>query len=195
MLIGLTGGIGSGKSVISRELHSIGYRVYDTDSDAKRLIVEDLQIRQQMETLFGKEVYKDGIYQTHIVADKVFADKSLLAALNAIVHPAVKQDILHWTRHHNQAICFVECAILYSSGIYTLCDKFVAVTAPEAIRLERTIARDHSDVEKVRARMQAQDVEQDILRAYIIINNDGTTPIPTLCQQILAKIIDSNYWL
>ena len=64
----------------------------------------------------------------------------------------------------------------------------MAITAPEAIRLERTIARDHSDIDKVRARMRAQRVEQDIERADIIINNDGTTPIPTLCQQILEKI-------
>ena len=193
MLIGITGGIGSGKSVISKELRRMGYAVYDTDNEAKRLVVEDLQVRQQIEVLFGTEVYKDGIYQTHIVAEKVFADNSLLAKLNTIVHPAVRADILRWAKnttphdtiHPTPTLHFIECAILYTAHLDQLCDKVVAITAPEEIRLKRTIARDHSDRDKVRARMRAQEVEQDIQRADIVINNDGTTPIPTLCKEIL----------
>ena len=96
MIIGITGGIGSGKSTIAKQLREMGYAVYDTDSEAKRLIVEDVNLRKQMEQLFGKEVYKDGVYQTAMVAQRVFADKSLLARLNAIVHPAVRADILRW---------------------------------------------------------------------------------------------------
>ena len=195
MLIGITGGIGSGKSVISKELRQMGHAVYDTDNEAKRLIVEDLQVRQQIEVLLGKEVYQDGIYQTHIVAEKVFADNSLLAKLNTIVHPAVKADILRWSLGMKEPqnlevkeFHFIECAILYTAHLDEICDKVVAVTAPEEIRLTRTIARDHSDIDKVRARMRAQEVEQDIQRADIVINNDGTTPIPTLCQQILENI-------
>ena len=214
MIIGITGGIGSGKSVISKELRRMGYPVYDTDKEAKRLIIEDAQVRQQIMALFGPEAYKDGVYQTAFVAEKVFADTSLLAQLNAIVHPSVKQDILKKFRssgvqefrseplNSNSAtsepseplnsplgdLLFLECAILFTAHLDDICDKVVAITAPEAIRLERTIARDHSDIDKVRARMRAQRVEQDIERADIIINNDGTTPIPTLCQQILEKI-------
>ena len=96
MIIGLTGGIGSGKSTIAKQLREMEYAVYDTDSEAKRLIVEDATVRRQMEQLFGKEIYADGIYQTALVAQRVFADKSLLAQLNAIVHPAVRADILRW---------------------------------------------------------------------------------------------------
>ena len=94
MIIGITGGIGSGKSVIAKQLRQMGYEVYDTDSEAKRLIVEDAHVREQMTALFGEEVYQDGIYQTSFVAQQVFADKNLLAKLNAIVHPAVKADII-----------------------------------------------------------------------------------------------------
>ena len=93
MIIGLTGGIGSGKSTIARTLREMGFAVYDTDSEAKRLIVEDVQVHEQIEQLFGKEVYKDGVYQTALVAQRVFADRSLLSQLNTIVHPAVKADI------------------------------------------------------------------------------------------------------
>ena len=193
MIIGITGGIGSGKSVIAKQLRKMGYSVYDTDSEAKRLIVEDTHVRQQITDLFGEEVYQDGIYQTALVAQRVFADKGLLAQLNAIVHPAVKADIGNWVsepsdseaiRQHSNLL-FIECAILYQAGFDTLCDKVVAVTAPEDVRLARVIARDHSTIDKVRARMRAQEADKDLARADIVINNDGTTPIPTLCEEII----------
>ena len=200
MIIGITGGIGSGKSVIARPLRKMGYSVYDTDSEAKRIIVEDATVREQMTALFGEEVYKDGVYQTALVAQQVFADKNLLAKLNAIVHPAVKADIISKFRslgvtsepsapseplNNDSGLFFIECAILFQAGFDVLCDKVVAVTAPEDIRLERVIARDHSDIDKVRARMRAQEAEKDLQRADIVINNDGTTPIPTLCEEII----------
>ena len=194
MIIGITGGIGSGKSVIARQLRKMGYSVYDTDSEAKRIIVEDATVREQMTALFGEEVYQDGVYQTALVAQQVFADKNLLAKLNAIVHPAVKADIISKFRSlgvlseplkRDSGFFFIECAILFQAGFDVLCDKVVAVTAPEDIRLERVIARDHSDMNKVRARMRAQEAEKVLARADIVINNDGTTPIPTLCEEII----------
>ena len=200
MIIGITGGIGSGKSVIAKQLRKMGYSVYDTDSEAKRIIVEDATVREQMTALFGEEVYQDGVYQTSFVAQQVFADKNLLAKLNAIVHPAVRQDILRKFRSSegsdaaellfrgSEVLFFIECAILYTAHLNELCDKVVVVTAPEEVRLARTIARDHSDIDKVRARMRAQNVEEDLNRADIIINNDGNTPIPILCEQILKEL-------
>ena len=197
MIIGITGGIGSGKSVIARQLRKMGYSVYDTDSEAKRIIVEDATVREQMTALFGEEVYQDGVYQTALVAQQVFADKNLLAKLNAIVHPAVKADIISKFRSlgvlseplkRNSGLFFIECAILFQAGFDVLCDKVVAVTAPEDIRLERVIARDHSDMNKVRARMRAQEAEKVLVRANIVINNDGTTPIPTLCEKIILQL-------
>lgn len=201
MIIGLTGGIGSGKSTIAKHLREMGYAVYDTDSEAKRIIVENAAVRQQIEQLFGKEVYADDVYQTTLVAQRVFADKSLLAQLNAIVHPAVKADIKCWslrinnTTSHYTTIdhtkpCFVECAILYQAGFETLCDKVVMITAPEKVRLERVIARDHSTINRVRARMRAQTAEKDLQRADIIINNDGITPISTLCETIIHLLTE-----
>lgn len=197
MIIGITGGIGSGKSTIAKQLRAMGYAVYDTDSEAKRLIVEDTQVRQQIEQLFGSEVYKDGVYQTALVAQRVFADHSLLAKLNAIVHPAVRADIGRRVSGHasresrveNQKnLFFIECAILYQAGFDSLCDKVVAVTAPEDVRLQRVIARDHSSSDKVLARMRAQQAEEILQRADIIINNDGQTSILTLCEEILRFI-------
>ena len=203
MIIGITGGIGSGKSVIAKQLRQMGYVVYDTDSEAKRIIVEDATVREQMIALFGEEVYQDGVYQTSFVAQRVFADKTLLAKLNAIVHPAVKADIISKFRssgvlsepsapseplNSDSDHFFIECAILYQAGIDTLCDKVVVVTAPEDLRLERVIARDRSDINKVRARMRAQEAEKDLQRADIVINNDGETPILTLCEEIILQV-------
>ena len=194
MIIGITGGIGSGKSTIAKQLRQMGYEVYDTDSEAKRLIVEDAHVREQITALFGPEAYKDGVYQTAFVAQQVFADKNLLAKLNAIVHPAVKADIISKFRSlgvlseplkRNSGLFFIECAILFQAGFDVLCDKVVAVTAPEDIRLERVIARDHSEMNKVRARMKAQEADKDLARADIIINNDGQVSIRTLCEEIL----------
>ena len=197
MIIGLTGGIGSGKSTIAQGLRQMGYAVYDTDSEAKRLIVEDENVRTQMVQLFGNEVYANGVYQTALVAQRVFTDRSLLAQLNAIVHPAVRADILRWATMQDSpsfrkglgvGICFVECAILYQAGFDALCDKVVAVTAPEEVRLARVLARDHSTIDKVRARMRAQEAERDIERADIVVNNDGQTLIPTLCEEIILLV-------
>lgn len=188
MIIGITGGIGSGKSVIAKQLRRMGYAVYDTDSEAKKLILEDKEVRRQIEQLFGSEVYAHGVYQTAWVAQQVFADKSLLAKLNTIVHPAVKADILRWnTSLRNTSpnnLMFVECAILYQAGLDTLCDKVVAITASEDIRIQRVIARDHSTIDQVRARMRAQNAEQFLQRADIVINNDGYIPVTELCSRI-----------
>ena len=194
MIIGLTGGIGSGKSTIAKQLREMGYAVYDTDSQAKRIIVEDEQVRQEIEQLLGKDVYADGVYQTSVVAQRVFASPVLLEQLNAIVHPAVKADILRWEAGQSstasgEEICFVECAILYQAGFDGLCDKVVAVTASEELRLARVIARDRSSIDKVRARMRAQDANQDLKRADIVIHNDGQTEIPTLCEQIISELL------
>ena len=197
MIIGLTGGIGSGKSTIAKQLRAMGYAVYDTDSEAKRLIVEDAHVREQMEELFGKEVYADGVYQTALVAQRVFTDKPMLAKLNAIVHPAVKADITRWATMQDSpsfrkglgvGLFFVECAILYQAGFDELCDKVIVVTAPKELRLARAVARDHSTIEKVRARMRAQETEKDILRADLVVNNDGQISIPTLCEEIIRQL-------
>lgn len=187
MIIGITGGIGSGKSTVARGLRAMGYMVYDTDYEAKRLITEDMHVRQEIEDLLGKDVYKDGVYQTKLVAQRVFSDPALLSQLNKIVHPAVKADILRWQAAHDKEgkqLLFVECAILYQAGFDKLCDHVVAITAPEEIRIQRTMVRDHTSMDKVVARMRAQDTSNALQHAELVVNNDGKTEIMTICLQI-----------
>lgn len=189
MLIGLTGGIGCGKSTIAAELHNMGYPIYDTDSRAKQIIITNPMVRSQVELLFGSEVLDGDVYHTELVAKQVFHHPELLERLNRIVHPAVAFDVQEWARmeikdHPDQPFCFVESAILFESGLNKVCDHVIAITAPEELRIQRTIARDHTDINKVRARIRAQETALDISRADYIVNNDGTTPVPTLCTQI-----------
>ena len=188
MIIGLTGGIGSGKSAIARGLQQMGYRVYDTDSEAKRLLETDADLQARVKDLLGDECYADGHYQTAVVAAKVFADADLLHQLNALVHPAVQEDIMH------RASCIVnhlivESALLFESGLNQICDTTIAVIAPEELRLQRVIARDKTDINKVRARMRAQmsDAER-AAKADLVVCNDGTLTIEQLCRYITQHL-------
>ena len=183
MIIGITGGIGSGKSTIAKELAKRGFVIYDCDQEAKRIIAEDKAVQVSIIELLGQEAFVNGVYNTAYVAQRVFEDSKLLAALNGIVHPKVKEDIV---RHKPD---FVESAILFEAGIDELCDKIVVVEAPEEVRIERTINRDYQGqatpdiINKVRARIRAQKTSASVSqRPVLTVNNDGVS--------VLSGIID-----
>ncbi len=187
MIIGITGGIGSGKSTIARALAARGFAVYDCDREAKRIIAENKDVQQQIIALLGPEAFVNGVYNTAYVAQRVFAEPELLERLNQIVHPAVKEDILE------KQPDFVESAILYEAGLDAICDKIFVIEAPEDIRIARTIARDyHGDaspenIDKVRARIRAQlsssPLHGGTERGFILIN-DGQKSIDELADEI-----------
>lgn len=156
MIIGITGGIGSGKSTIAQRIAQDGFLLYDTDKEAKRLIVEDTQLRTAIVNLLGADVYQGDTYLTHVVAQRVFANPQLLSKLNALVHPAVKRDIEKTVLLYPSTPLLLESALLFESGLNQICDRVIVVTAPEEIRIARTIARDHTTEQKVRDRMAAQ---------------------------------------
>lgn len=200
-LIGITGGIGSGKSTLATELQRLGYAVYDTDKEAKRIIVSNPMVRSQVELLFGSAVYDGDRYLTQRVSQQVFKHPDLLDRLNKVVHPAVAFDLQQWVKRQKEIgrekrdICFVESAILFESGLDHLCEKVVAVTAPIDIRIERTLRRDYeglhtqAHIEAVRARIHAQMSDEERIRlADITVVNDGNTPITILAQEIIEKI-------
>ncbi len=160
-------------------------------------------MRSQIELLFGSDVFDGDTYLTNKVAAQVFADPTLLDRLNHIVHPAVRYELEHWYQKGchfrgkpTEGAFFVESAILYESGLYQLCDQVVDVIAPEEIRIARVIARDHTDIDSVRARIRAQEAARQKwlpLRGKpsgrgFFLNNDGTTPIPDLVHQLLQQI-------
>ena len=169
-MIGITGGIGSGKSTIAHELAQRGYTVYDCDREAKRIITEDPEVRKAIIDLLGEEAFAGGTYNTAYVAQRVFENSSLREALNAIVHPAVGKDILQ------RQPDFIESAILFESGLNRLCDKVIVIDAPEEIRIARTLNRNYD----VRARIRAQKIPTGDLT----IHNDGTESIASLVDKI-----------
>ena len=191
MIVGITGGIGSGKSTIARELVKRGFAVYDCDREAKRIIAENPDVQKEIIDLLGKEAFiyhlSSIIYNTDYVAKRVFADPHLLKELNRIVHPAVKADILSSFTSHLSPL-FLESAILFESGLNLLCNRIIVIDAPEDIRIARTIGRDYkgemteANINKVRARIHAQHIPQGDLTLL----NDGHTPIPELVDEILA---------
>lgn len=193
-LIGITGGIGSGKTTLARVLEQRGYAVYFSDIEAKRIIVENPAVRSQIEYLFGSDVFENNCYRTDIVSKAVFRDPTLLHKLNQIVHPAVCFDVHHWAVRQievigNANICFVESALLFESGLSKECQLVVNVTAPESIRIRRTAQRDNISEEEIKARIDTQLTDRDrSSRSDIIINNDGSSNVDTLVDNMLYNI-------
>lgn len=187
MIIGITGGIGSGKSTIAAELARRGYRVYDCDREAKRIVAENKEVQQAIIHLLGEEAFINGLYNTQYVAKRVFEDKQLLAQLNAIVHPAVAEDIKANSQQLTaNSLLFIESAILYESGFDRLCDRVVYVDAPEELRVARTVARDHCDAEQVCARIRSQQTQPH--KEAIVLMNDGSVSVAQLAEQILLTL-------
>ena len=185
MVIGLTGGIGSGKSAIARLIAEHGYPVFDTDTEAKRLIVEDPELKKSMASLLGDDVYDGATYRRNIAAKRIFADNSLREKVNKAVHPAVARAITQ----RSDKVLFVECAILFESGLDKLCDTTVAVTAPDELRIRRVMLRDNTDEEQVRARMKTQMSDKERSKAAdIVICNDGRETLPALVHELFNQL-------
>ncbi len=191
MLTGLTGGIGSGKSTVAKCLRGMGYAVYDCDSQAKRILIDNEEVRRKIKDLFGEAAYdeKDGhiCYNTKLVAAEVFGDSGKLQQLNAIVHPAVCEDVTKWSK--GREVCFVESAILYESHLNEICDKVVAVVAPMDLRIKRTMQRDRAEEEQVRRRIASQLSDEWLIEhADFIVHNDETQSVETLATEIITFI-------
>lgn len=185
--IGITGGIGSGKSVVSRLLRLLGIPVYISDEEAKRLMATDEGIRAELVALLGGEVYREGTLNKALLASYLFAGPDHARRVNAIVHPRVRDDFRAWAKAHEGAgLVAMESAILYEAGFRDEVDRVVMVYAPEETRIERATRRDaasRAGVEK-RIRSQMGDEEKRRLADYVLVN-DGKRP---LIPQVLALI-------
>ncbi|MDD4197898.1 MAG: dephospho-CoA kinase [Paludibacter sp.] len=178
MVIGITGGIGSGKSTLSKLIHRQGYPVYDTDKEARRLQDEDAILVQQIKSLFGENIYADGKLNRPAVAALVFNNTELLQKLTALVHPAVKQDFIKWKGNYNsEDLIFIEGAVLFEGKFDLLTDKIILVTASEDIRIQRVMHRDGISREQVLSRIKNQipDTEK-ALKSDLVINTDRGLP-------------------
>lgn len=170
--VGITGGIGSGKSTVCRLFEQNGIAVYDSDARAKALMAEDATLREQLVEAFGAECYNEQGLNRAYLAGRVFGDEAELQRLNGIVHPAVKEDFRRWADVQRGAYVVLESAILFESGFDTQVDTTLAVMAPMEERLRRTVERDGVDCEAVRRRMEHQlsDDELHARAARTIVN-------------------------
>lgn len=170
--VGITGGIGSGKSVVSGMLRDRGVAVYTSDSRAKDIMATDEGVRKQLVERFGAEVFGSGELNRAYLAERVFTSRDELAALNAIVHPAVLADFECWAEAQEGDYVVLESAILFESGFDRCVDVAVAVMAPEELRIERVMGRDGVTREQVEERMRNQftDDERCSRSKYAVVN-------------------------
>jgi len=173
--VGLTGGIGSGKTTIANlfALH-FSIPIYIADTKAKELVANNKQLQQEIVTLLGEEAFVEGRYNTAFVAQEVFSNKDKLDKLNAVIHPYVQQDFLQWKQSQQAPYVIKEAAILFESGSYRDCDFIIMVTAPLEERIKRVMLRDKIDRETVEKRIKNQwnDEKKIELSTFVIENRD-----------------------
>ncbi|MCL6461721.1 MAG: dephospho-CoA kinase [Flavobacterium micromati] len=185
-IIGLTGGIGSGKTTIANYFHAFGIPIYIADDEAKKLM-DSYELKNAVQNTFGKAIMENGIMSREKLAKIVFDNPEDLEKLNAIVHPAVKSHFKKWLSQHKAAAYIIyEAAILFESGSFKNCDYIVTVTAPIETRIERVIKRDNSSREKILKRMDAQWTDtQRISKSDFIIQNLNTEEAKQEIKKIL----------
>ena len=173
-IVGLTGGIGSGKTTVANFFKDLGVPVYITDDAGKRLMATSEAVKKAVVDLFGKDAYIEGSLNRKLIAAEVFNDAEKLEQLNQIVHPAVAKDFSEWLSLQEFPYVIYEAAILFEAGGYKKCDLVLLVTAPKNSRLERVQKRDQSSLPEIEARMQHQwsDEQKQELANYEILNID-----------------------
>ncbi len=189
--IGITGGIGSGKTVVSRLLGLLGIPVYISDTEAKRLMMSDRMIHKELVELIGPEVYAGGILDRQLLASYIFGNREHLRRVNAIVHPRVRTDFRKWaeTQASSHKLVGIESAILLEAGFAADVDVLAVVYAPLEVRITRAMKRDASTREAVESRIRQQmDDEQKLASADFVIINDGETALIPQVLQLASSL-------
>ena len=190
IVIGITGGIGSGKTTISNILKEMGYPVFDCDKKAKFLCDIDPYVMKNIRDAFGKDIYVNNILNREKLARIVFNDKESLDKLNSIVHPKTREYMYDFIiAQMDNDICFVESAIMFESELNKLMDKIISVTAPQDVRIDRVIKRDNTTKEKVLERINNQmNEEERLLQSDIIISTHQ--PLDNI-REILSHLVET----
>lgn len=190
-LIAITGGIGSGKSVVARLVQVMGHEVYDCDSRAKALMTENDEVRHRLIEAFGTETYhNDGTLNRQHLSEVAFSDDKALARLNGTVHPATARDMQQWAQRQADSgarVAFVETALLRTAGLDRLVDEVWHVTAPASVRIPRVMARSGLTEQQVRERIAAQSVEDALATGEQPIINDDVTAVLPQVLNLLSK--------
>ena len=180
--IGLTGGIGVGKTFVAELFQQMGFPVFNADIEAKKCMVEDDKLMTAVQLAFGKNIYVNGILQKEELAKIVFNNEVALAKLNALVHPVVKQKFEDWCKGKTAKLVIKEAAILFESGANLGLDAVICVSATETLRIARVQKRDESSVEDIKSRMNKQmpQAEKEKLADFIVVNNGENLLLPQI---------------
>ena len=181
--IGLTGGIGSGKTTVAKIFKQLGIPVYLSDDRAKALMLENESLRKSLIGLFGEQAYVDGVLNRAYLASIVFSNDEALTKLNELVHPILQKDFELWSSHQQSPYIIKEAAILLESGANKGLDKIVLVEAPKELKISRVVQRDHVEYEDVLARMNKQwtDSQKREHSDYVVSNDEKSS----LLEQVL----------
>jgi len=193
IIVGLTGGIGTGKTTVANMFIELGIPIYIADVEAKKLMNSSKVIKRELIQLFGTNTYSDGKINKAFLADKIFNDKDLLVKMNAVVHPKVKTHFKKWIKIQRSLYVIYEAAILFENGGYKECDYIITVTAPETVRIQRIIQRDNSTKQSVRAIMDNQwnDAKKVKLSHFVIENKElsqTAKQVKNINQKVLEKL-------
>lgn len=193
MVVGLTGGIGSGKTTIAKQFESLGIPIYIADKEAKALMNRSKVIRRKLIQLFGDKAYLDNKLNRPYLASKIFNDKDLLVKMNAIVHPKVASHFKRWLKKQNAPYVIKEAAIIFENNLEYQYNYIITVIADENLRIERVIERDNSSKEKIKAIISNQlSDEEKIKRSDFVIKNidlnEAITQVKKIHKTILQNI-------
>lgn len=192
MVVGVTGGIGSGKTFVCNLFAEKRVPVYTTDIEAKRIMNLNAEVKNEIIELFGSQAYIDGVLNRMYISKLVFKNKPLLSQLNGIVHPAVAQDFENWYIKNQKRLVIKESAILFETGTYKKCDATILVTAPKEVRIKRVMERDNITKDLVVQRIDNQwsDDKKIKMADYIIENIDKQNTIKQV-NKLFLKLIQS----
>ncbi|RLJ34275.1 dephospho-CoA kinase [Chryseobacterium sp. 7] len=190
-IIGLTGGIGSGKTTVARFIEEFGFPVYYSDDRAKAIVNESEELKIKIKELLGEDSYdENGLYDRKFVADKVFNNRDLLQHLNEIIHPAVKIDFENWVKKQSKYLVFKETALLFELKLNRQCYKSLLVTAEDNIRIKRVMDRDNKTYREVETVMEKQMPERDKIKMAdcIIYNNTNLEELKEQTEKVIFSI-------
>lgn len=187
--IGITGGIGSGKSTVAKVFEALGIPVYYADDAAKRLMQEDPELKKQIISLFGENAFTGGKLNRPWISEKIFGNPEKVNALNALVHPATIRDAHDWMSRQQTPYTLKEAALIFESGSQKELDYVIGVEAPQELRIQRVIERDNTTRDAILQRMKNQlDEEEKMKRCDFIIHNDGN-------QMVIPQVIALHHQL
>ena len=190
-IIGITGGIGSGKSTVSKFIEEAGFPVYYSDVRAKTIVNDDAELQQKIKELLGENSYdENGFYNRRYVGEIIFKDDQLRLQLNALIHPAVKINFENWISEQKTPFIFKETALLFELKLNESCYKSILVTADDNIRIKRVMDRDGKTYREVEAVMNKQMPEKDKIKIadFVIFNNDGLEELKIKTNQFINEL-------